>query len=151
MRAVCEVVVRHQDGDFLLVERSFDKKWFPGDWDTGAGGKVEPGERPRDAAARELLEETGIRAQALLPLYQHVSAADGCIFYGYLTCVDIPKDAVVLQERECIAYRWVSAQAFAHFVRFELTGDKPRRLIGALESRGIIEPARRNDDGITAF
>ena len=32
------------------------------------GGMVDPGETPADAAARELLEETGHRAETLLPL-----------------------------------------------------------------------------------
>src|SRR5215472_7608549 len=31
-------------------------------------GKIDPGETPADAARRELLEETGCAAQALLPL-----------------------------------------------------------------------------------
>ncbi|MCX4986931.1 NUDIX hydrolase [Streptomyces sp. NBC_00572] len=31
----------------------------------GPGGRVEPGETPREAAGRELLEETGLRAELL--------------------------------------------------------------------------------------
>lgn len=42
----------------LLVEHRV-RGWVP------PGGKVEPGETPRMAAARELLEETGLRAELL--------------------------------------------------------------------------------------
>ena len=38
---------------------------------TPAGGKVEPGEAPQDAAAREFLEETGYAAETLVPWYSY--------------------------------------------------------------------------------
>lgn len=57
---VAVTVVEHEkDGTFLLAERSEDGKW------EFVGGKIEPGEQVRDAALRELKEETGLDGQII--------------------------------------------------------------------------------------
>jgi lipoyl(octanoyl) transferase len=55
-----EVLVHVRRGDEFLVAR----RAIEGYWHVVSGG-VEPGEEPEAAAARELLEETGLRAEAL--------------------------------------------------------------------------------------
>lgn len=50
-------VVLRRDGRVLLVQRA--RAPLTDTW-TLPGGKLEPGEHPRDAAAREVREETGI-------------------------------------------------------------------------------------------
>ena len=50
----------------LIAKRSADQH-LGGTWEF-PGGKVEPGEEPEAAARRELLEETGLVAEALEPL-----------------------------------------------------------------------------------
>jgi len=127
---ICEVLVRHQDGSWLLVQRSYLKKTFPGEWDTGAGGRIEPGESPEHAARRELFEETGLCAKALLPLY-HLYMKETEIF-GFLCETLADKQSIILQREECEDFRWVDGKAFEHFVRNELTGNKKYRLIKAL-------------------
>ena len=56
-RVAAAVVVR-ADGSVLLAQRPAGKP-YAGYWEF-PGGKLEPGESPRDALARELVEELGI-------------------------------------------------------------------------------------------
>lgn len=56
-RANAGIVVTNDRGEVLALERAD----VPGAWQLPQGG-IEPGEEPRDAALRELTEETGLRA-----------------------------------------------------------------------------------------
>jgi len=52
---VCDVIVRHTDGTYLLMRR--DPRKPSGEcWELSAGGSVLKGEDPRAAAFRELQE-----------------------------------------------------------------------------------------------
>ena len=62
---VCQILVRHTDGDYLLMQRDFAKPNFGGCYDATAGGSALKGEDPFTCARRELLEETGITAGSL--------------------------------------------------------------------------------------
>jgi 8-oxo-dGTP diphosphatase len=64
-------VVRDPDGKVLLAERTA-RQMGAGFWEL-PGGKIDPGETPQQAAARELVEEIGITAESLTPLmtYEH--------------------------------------------------------------------------------
>jgi 8-oxo-dGTP diphosphatase len=54
--------VIERDGKVLVCRRRADARRHPLKWEF-PGGKVEPGEEPRAALARELDEELGIRAE----------------------------------------------------------------------------------------
>ena len=58
------VVLPHLPGGRVLLVRQFRYPIRQCLWELVAGG-IEPGETPRQAARRELLEETGYRARAL--------------------------------------------------------------------------------------
>ena len=45
---VCEVLVRHADGDYLLMKRARSKKGYPGLYEATAGGSALKGEAPID-------------------------------------------------------------------------------------------------------
>lgn len=54
------VVIRNPNGEFLVHQRSLAKKVNPGDMDHVCGA-MSAGETPQQAAAREALEEGGVR------------------------------------------------------------------------------------------
>ena len=67
---VAACIVRDQSGRVLMAERRADQL-SGGYWEI-PGGKIEPGESAVAAAARELMEETGLAAQNLRPVTSYV-------------------------------------------------------------------------------
>lgn len=67
---VAACVVRREDGFILMARRRADQS-SPGFWEI-PGGKLEVGESPVEAAARELREETNVSAKGLKPLISHI-------------------------------------------------------------------------------
>ncbi len=59
---VVVTIIRREDGRLLVHQRRADKETFALRYGLGAGGRMEPGESPAAAAARELEEETGLSA-----------------------------------------------------------------------------------------
>ena len=116
---VCEVVVRHMDGDYLLLQRDFQKEVYPGFEEIGTGGSALKGETPLQGAYRELREESGIQAGELQEIYRVVSDRSHSIHHGYLCVTDVPKDSIVLQEGETINYRWIGKEELKDFFASE--------------------------------
>jgi len=69
---VAAAIVRQADGRILLAERPHGKPWA-GYWEF-PGGKIETGESPQAALARELHEELGIDLDAATPWISFVYA-----------------------------------------------------------------------------
>ena len=111
---VCEVLVQHKDGDFLLMKRDLNKPTNPGKYEATAGGSALKGEDKLTCIKRELKEETGIEAED----FEHIGRTihGKCIFEDFYTRTDCAKDRVTLQENETIGYKWISEAEFADFV-----------------------------------
>ena len=114
---VCEVLVRHTDGSYLLMKRDPAKPNYGGYFDATAGGSALKGEDRDACARRELREETGIAADRFALLGRYVS--HNTIYYNYLCVTGCDKGAVTLQEGETVDYCWVSEEEFAAFVNSE--------------------------------
>lgn len=113
---VSNVLVRHEDGSYLLMQRDGGKQSYPGLFVAGAGGCVLKGETPHQGALRELREETGIKAENLTLLYSQ-SDGEHTFYFGFLCVTGWPKDAIVLQENETISYRWLKREEFLQFMQ----------------------------------
>lgn len=109
-----EILVRHVDGDYLLMHRHPDKPSFGGYYEATAGGAAQKGEDPYTAAIRELKEETGIVAAELTELRHTLCRRMIC--YQYLLITDCDKNSITLQEGETIGYKWVSEKEFIEFI-----------------------------------
>ena len=105
---VCSILVRHTDGDYLLMRRHPDKESWPNVFEASAGGSALQGEDMLTAAKRELAEETGIRRGTFTTLYEGIGSV--ALYRGYLCETDWPKDQITLQEGETVEYRWVSGK-----------------------------------------
>ncbi len=98
-------------GEILLTLRAPEKPNFPNMWEITAGGAL-AGEKGIEAAMRELREDTGFKAKAedlvLLDTIREPSAFVEC----YLYRTNLPASAVVLQQGETVAARFISLGRF---------------------------------------
>ena len=115
---VCDILVQHEDGSYLLMERDHNKDVYPGYFEAAAGGSAITGESPLMCAVRELREETGIIVSTDdLELVNHIVVdRNHCIFFSYYVKVKCKKDSVTLQEGETVGYRWVDEKGFLEYV-----------------------------------
>ena len=104
---VCDVLVRHVDGSYLLMRRD-PRKPYGGMWEATAGGSALKGESPVECAVRELNEETGIKADCIEEVGRVVG--DNSVYVEFLCVTDCDKDRVTLQEGETVAYRWIDRE-----------------------------------------
>ncbi|RMF78234.1 MAG: (deoxy)nucleoside triphosphate pyrophosphohydrolase [Planctomycetota bacterium] len=94
----------HRRGRWLVARRP-DHVHLGGVWEF-PGGKCEPGERPQDAAIRELLEECGVQAQAryALPSFTY-EYPERTVTITPVVCEWVAGDGEAHASEEC---RWVT-------------------------------------------
>ena len=88
---VCDIIVKHTDGSYLLMQRDRCKQ-FGGMWEATAGGSALQNESPLDCAIRELQEETGIRTDNLVEVGRERS--NDTIYVEFLCVTNCNKDCI---------------------------------------------------------
>lgn len=128
---VSEVIVRHQDGTYLLTQRN-PRKNLGGMWEATAGGSALQGESPLECVKRELREETGILTDDFIEVGRVLHQRHQTYYVNYLCHTDIDKDSIVLQEGETSAYKWVTAEELRQMSREELATQRIQNFIEEL-------------------
>lgn len=95
------------DGDRCLVAQRGPGMPLPGAWEL-PGGKVEPGEDPREALRREIAEELGIRVEVGEFLGQGSARAGGRLVQLDVYLARWQSGEIALAEHQ--GWRWVSAE-----------------------------------------
>ena len=124
---VCEVLVRHEDGTYLLMKRDPTKPLYPNMWEATAGGSALQGETAEQGAMRELREETGIVAETLEPLDRTLGQT--CWHVRFLCVTDCNKNSIKLQAGETCDFRWATAQEVLAMTESELVGWQMKKFI----------------------
>jgi 8-oxo-dGTP diphosphatase len=126
-------------GDVLLIQRG--KGTFTGLWSL-PGGHVEPGERAREAARREVLEETGVEADIEGVLDVHdivVHGRDGVLAAHYVISVYWGRwragEAVAMTDAR--AAKFHAVDALDALPMTDGTSDLVRRAAALLRGAGI--------------
>ena len=143
---VSDVIVRHADGTYLLMQRD-SRKHFSGTWEATAGGSALTREGPLACAIRELREETGIESEALTEVGRVVNDHNHTLYVEFLCVTDCEKEQVTLQEGETSAFRWVTKDELVSMKKDELVTERMQRFIGELRpSNKVILIAATEDD-----
>ena len=116
---VCDVIVRHKDGSYLVMQRD-KRKHLGGMWEATAGGSALQGEDPLTCARRELREETGIVSDCLTEIGRVLHYGHQSIYVDYLCITDADKDSIVLQEGETTDYKWIATKELRNMSRDEM-------------------------------
>lgn len=112
----CEVLVKHIDGDYLILKRDANKESYPNFYEATAGGSAIFGEDSIQCATRELFEETGIECSKFEFVKYTIYDEDKFLLYSYVCTVDIEKYSIKLQSGETTNYKWINKEKFIEFL-----------------------------------
>jgi len=107
-RCAAKALIYHQ-GSILVIKRRPNDVHRPAEWDI-PGGRMEPGENPYDALAREAREEIKMDIEIILPIeVQHFVRQDGQKIALTIFLCTAESDTATLSE-EHTEYRWLNLQ-----------------------------------------
>ena len=104
---VVEVWVIDSAEAILLTLRDEHKDWYPGKWECPSGSAL-AGESSRQAAVRELWEETGIHAEQEELVFLGSTQDSSAFFDAYVLRRNKSSTRVTLQPGETAAAQWVN-------------------------------------------
>ena len=128
---VCEIIVRHADGTYLIMQRD-KRKHLGGMWEATAGGSALQGEDPMTCAIRELREATGIVSSNLKEIGRVIHHGHKSYYVDYLCNTDVEKSSITLQDGETSDYRWVEAEELRNMDRNLLATQRIQNFIEEL-------------------
>ncbi|MCR5516757.1 MAG: NUDIX hydrolase [Lachnospira sp.] len=110
--------ITKDEGKILVTQRSRNKT-YPLKWEV-TGGSILKGETARQGAARELLEETGIKVapEDLIPLYEFSDARKHVIYHSYINLIE-SETKIKLQLGETMDYKFIPYEEFIEMVESE--------------------------------
>lgn len=114
---VVETLIKHTDGTYLVMQRSFDKKEYPGKYEGSCGGSIVAGESKESGAIREVFEESGISVTEVVPTYYFVRSAVNVINQGYLAITDVKNKDIKYQREETINHKWLTLEELKTFIK----------------------------------
>lgn len=129
---VCEILVKHNDGSYLLMKRDY-RKHYGGMWEATAGGSALLEETPLQCAIRELKEETGIETSELTEVGTEFNDKTHSVYVEFLCVTNCEKTCIQMQDGETIDYKWVSREDLITMSKNELVTERMQKYIDELK------------------
>lgn len=129
---VCEILVKHTDGSYLLMKRDY-RKHYGGMWEATAGGSALIGETPLQCAIRELKEETGIETSALTKVGTEFNDKTHSVYVEFLCVTNLEKTNIQMQDGETVDYKWVNREDLIAMSKNELVTERMQKYIDELK------------------
>jgi len=100
--------VTDTEGNILLAQRSFNKKYYPGMWGPAAAGVIEEGETYKDGIMRETKEEIGLIN--INPTIGEKIKFPDCFSQQFFLTIPVGFNDFVIQEEEVKQVKWFSRE-----------------------------------------
>lgn len=121
VRSVVAIVIQRSDGKILLLKRASDRSFDPNKWSV-ATGHIKEGEKPHEAATRELKEELGVDAKPSKEgrLVVVGSYEKPLHVYPFLFLIDLAKVEIDAEHSD---YSWVMPKDVYNYDRVDKLED----------------------------